>query len=189
MEGVIVDGPLRDVDEARAHNYPIFAASLTARTARGRVVEKGHQRDGHSGGARSGGRGLCDRRWRCGCFCARGRYRGGALDSGSHRRGEAAMAQALAAGIAVSEVMSGAYEHMLKRDQWTDENVKRAMALDTATLSDALDRLGLIGQCYKIKPCDLGRPASGPSLHDPLRPYRRRSRYGWRYIDDVPRAP
>jgi len=33
-----------------------------------------------------------------------------------------------------------------------DANVARAARLDTATLSDALDRLGLAGQCYKIKP-------------------------------------
>ena len=35
-----------------------------------------------------------------------------------------------------------------------DANVHRAKLLDTATLSDALDRLGLTGQCYKIIPCD-----------------------------------
>lgn len=34
----------------------------------------------------------------------------------------------------------------------TDANVARAAQLDTATLSDALDRLGLVGQCHKIKP-------------------------------------
>jgi regulator of RNase E activity RraA len=34
----------------------------------------------------------------------------------------------------------------------TDTNVQRAGRLDTATLSDALDRHGLNGQCYKIKP-------------------------------------
>ena len=34
----------------------------------------------------------------------------------------------------------------------TDKNVERAARLDTATLSDALDRQGLNGQCYKIKP-------------------------------------
>lgn len=33
-----------------------------------------------------------------------------------------------------------------------DKNVARAAKLETATLSDALDRLGLTGQCYKIKP-------------------------------------
>ena len=34
----------------------------------------------------------------------------------------------------------------------TDRNVARASVLDTATLSDALDKHGLNGQCYKIKP-------------------------------------
>jgi len=36
----------------------------------------------------------------------------------------------------------------------TDGNVQRAKLLDTATLSDAMDRLGIVGQCYKIKPRD-----------------------------------
>ncbi|MBB5445484.1 MULTISPECIES: RraA family protein [unclassified Paraburkholderia] len=35
-----------------------------------------------------------------------------------------------------------------------DKNVARAAKLETATLSDALDRLSLNGQCYKIKPRD-----------------------------------
>ena len=34
----------------------------------------------------------------------------------------------------------------------SDTNVERASRLDTATLSDALDRLGLVGQCYRIHP-------------------------------------
>jgi regulator of RNase E activity RraA len=33
-----------------------------------------------------------------------------------------------------------------------DKNVERASKLDTATISDALDRFGLNGQCYRIKP-------------------------------------
>ena len=34
----------------------------------------------------------------------------------------------------------------------TDPNVARAARLDTATLSDALDKHGLNGQCYRIQP-------------------------------------
>jgi regulator of RNase E activity RraA len=34
----------------------------------------------------------------------------------------------------------------------SDPNVERAARLDTATLSDALDKHGLNGQCYRIKP-------------------------------------
>ncbi len=41
VAGVIVDGPARDVDEARDYDFPIFARSATSRTARGRIVETG----------------------------------------------------------------------------------------------------------------------------------------------------
>jgi 4-hydroxy-4-methyl-2-oxoglutarate aldolase len=33
-----------------------------------------------------------------------------------------------------------------------DDNVERASRLDTATISDALDRLGIAGQCHRIAP-------------------------------------
>lgn len=39
IRGVVVDGPCRDVDEARAMGFPVFARRGTARTARGRVYE------------------------------------------------------------------------------------------------------------------------------------------------------
>jgi 4-hydroxy-4-methyl-2-oxoglutarate aldolase len=39
VAGVIVDGPARDIDEAREHDFPVFARVATARTARGRIVE------------------------------------------------------------------------------------------------------------------------------------------------------
>ena len=41
VAGVIVEGPARDVDEGRMHDFPVFARSHTARTARGRIVEVG----------------------------------------------------------------------------------------------------------------------------------------------------
>jgi len=41
VAGVVADGPVRDIDEARACQFAIFAQSLTARTARGRVAELG----------------------------------------------------------------------------------------------------------------------------------------------------
>jgi 4-hydroxy-4-methyl-2-oxoglutarate aldolase len=36
----------------------------------------------------------------------------------------------------------------------TDINVETATRLDTAALSDAMDRLGIVGQCQGIQPCD-----------------------------------
>jgi len=41
VAGVVCDGPVRDIDEACALGFPIFARTLTARTARGRIVELG----------------------------------------------------------------------------------------------------------------------------------------------------
>ena len=43
VAGVVADGPLRDVDEAVACEFPVFSRTLTSRTARGRVVELGVQ--------------------------------------------------------------------------------------------------------------------------------------------------
>jgi regulator of RNase E activity RraA len=39
VAGVIVDGPARDIDEARDYDFPVFARSATTRTARGRIKE------------------------------------------------------------------------------------------------------------------------------------------------------
>ena len=39
VAGVIVDGPARDIDEAREYDFPVFARTATSRTARGRIVE------------------------------------------------------------------------------------------------------------------------------------------------------
>jgi 4-hydroxy-4-methyl-2-oxoglutarate aldolase len=40
VRAVVADGPVRDIDEAREMNFPIFTNRLTCLTARGRVVEK-----------------------------------------------------------------------------------------------------------------------------------------------------
>lgn len=39
VAGVIVEGPARDIDDSRRLEFPVFARSHTARTARGRIVE------------------------------------------------------------------------------------------------------------------------------------------------------
>lgn len=40
VAGVIVDGPARDIEEARETDFPVYGRSATARTARGRVFEQ-----------------------------------------------------------------------------------------------------------------------------------------------------
>ena len=39
VAGVIVDGPVRDIDDSRKLDFPVFARDHTAKTARGRIVE------------------------------------------------------------------------------------------------------------------------------------------------------
>jgi 4-hydroxy-4-methyl-2-oxoglutarate aldolase len=39
IAGAIIEGPARDIDESRQLDFPVFARSLTGRTARGRIVE------------------------------------------------------------------------------------------------------------------------------------------------------
>lgn len=39
VAGVIVDGPVRDVDDSRRDDFPVFAKVHTSKTARGRIVE------------------------------------------------------------------------------------------------------------------------------------------------------
>lgn len=39
VAGVIVEGPVRDVDDSRRLDFPVFARTHTARTARGRIIE------------------------------------------------------------------------------------------------------------------------------------------------------
>jgi regulator of RNase E activity RraA len=40
IEGTVVDGAVRDVDESREIGYPVFARGAVPKTARGRVVEE-----------------------------------------------------------------------------------------------------------------------------------------------------
>jgi 4-hydroxy-4-methyl-2-oxoglutarate aldolase len=39
IAGAIIEGPTRDIDESRQLDFPVFARSITGRTARGRIVE------------------------------------------------------------------------------------------------------------------------------------------------------
>jgi regulator of RNase E activity RraA len=66
-----------------------------------------------------------------------------------------------------------------------DNNVARAAKMDTATLSDALDRLGIVGQCYKIKPRDPGFRLAGRAWTLKYGPAGKPAGTVGDYIDDV----
>jgi len=67
-----------------------------------------------------------------------------------------------------------------------DKNVERASKLDTATISDALDRFGIVGQCYKIKPRDPKFRMAGRAFTMLCGPASNPPGTVGDYIDDVP---
>ena len=68
----------------------------------------------------------------------------------------------------------------------TDTNIQRAAAIDTATLSDALDRLGIAGQCHGIAPRSTAFRFTGRAYTLRYGPAAKPSGTVGDYIDDVP---
>jgi regulator of RNase E activity RraA len=115
IAGTLVDGPTRDVPEAARHDYAVYARSVTARTARGRIHEAECQtviRLGDTAVA-PGDYVAADA---SGCVV----IPAGEIDAvlakaeAIRDKGEA-MTAAVKAGQPVSEVMSRDYETMLER--------------------------------------------------------------------------
>lgn len=67
-----------------------------------------------------------------------------------------------------------------------DANVARAARLDCATLSDALDKLGIVGQCYRIKPRSAAFRMAGRAWTLLYGPAGKPAGTVGDYIDDVP---
>jgi regulator of RNase E activity RraA len=114
IAGVVADGPVRDIDEARAYDFPIFSSALTARTARGRIVEKATNAPITVWGVQvqPGDYVVADRS--AIIFIAANQAQQVLETAEMIVSREAAMAKAILAGTPVSEVMGGNYEHMLK---------------------------------------------------------------------------
>lgn len=114
LDGVVADGPVRDIDEARAYELPVFCRGLTARTARGRVEEAEVNGPVSIGGVtvQPGDLVIADASGVV--FVPAGRA-GDVIAAAEQIAGrEAAMARDLLAGRPVTEVMGASYEHMLK---------------------------------------------------------------------------
>jgi regulator of RNase E activity RraA len=67
-----------------------------------------------------------------------------------------------------------------------DANVERAEKLDTATLSDALDKLGIAGQCHRVKPRSASFRMAGRAWTLRYGPAANPAGTVGDYIDDVP---
>jgi regulator of RNase E activity RraA len=112
--GVVADGPVRDVDEARQMDFPVFGRTATARTARNRIVEIGTDIPVSIGDltVRPGDYVLAD--GSAVVFLAQADAERILDAAESIAAREAAMAKALQSGKPITEVMGADYEHMLK---------------------------------------------------------------------------
>jgi len=75
---------------------------------------------------------------------------------------------------------------MATRTAPEDQNVQRASKLDTTSLSDAMDRLGIAGQCLGIKPLDHRFRLTGRAFTILYGPAGKPPGTVGDYIDDVP---
>jgi 4-hydroxy-4-methyl-2-oxoglutarate aldolase len=114
VAGVVADGPVRDIDEAKTFNFPVFARACTARTARGRVVELATNGPVEIGGVSVNPGDYVIADGSAVIFIAPEHIEEVLLAAESIAAREAAMAQALREGRPITEVMGSNYEHMLK---------------------------------------------------------------------------
>jgi 4-hydroxy-4-methyl-2-oxoglutarate aldolase len=113
VAGVVADGPVRDVDEARQMDFPVFGRHPTAKTARNRVVEVGTDIPVTIGDVvvHPGDYAIADG---SAVVFFRPADAVAILDAAEMIAGrEAAMAKALMNGKPITEVMGADYEHML----------------------------------------------------------------------------
>jgi 4-hydroxy-4-methyl-2-oxoglutarate aldolase len=115
IAGTIAEGPVRDVDEAREVDYPVFGRGATPRTARGRIVELANNQPIAVGDVqvKPGDYAIADSSGVV--FVAAeeiGRVLPAAEDIAAR---EAAMTEALLGGEPITKVMGANYENMLRR--------------------------------------------------------------------------
>jgi len=115
LSGTIVDGPARDADESEENDYPVYARSSIASTARGRIAEHDWNNpitvDGIT--VKPGDLVIADA---SGVVFVPGDRAAEVLDMAeSIQARERAMAAAVLQGKPVSAVMGGDYEDMLKK--------------------------------------------------------------------------
>ncbi len=114
VAGVIADGPVRGIDEAKGLDFPVFARACTARTARGRVVELAVNGPVEIGAVivNPGDYVIAD--GSAVVFIKPEHIEQVLAAAEAIAAREAAMAQALRDGRPITEVMGASYEHMLK---------------------------------------------------------------------------
>jgi regulator of RNase E activity RraA len=113
IEGVIVDGTCRDVDDSREAEFPVYARAATPMTARGRVVEASMGEPIRVGDLHVAHGDWVIADWSGAVFLLADRAEEIVTTAEGLQAREAAMADAVRAGKSVVEVMGANYESML----------------------------------------------------------------------------
>jgi 4-hydroxy-4-methyl-2-oxoglutarate aldolase len=115
VAGVIVDGPVRDIDDSRKMDFPVFARDHTAKTARGRIVEVATGEPIDVGGVTVSPGDYAVADGSAAVFVAQAEIEKVLAAAEAIVAREDAIAQALREGKPISQVMGANYEHMLKK--------------------------------------------------------------------------
>ncbi len=113
LSATIVDGPVRDADESRDVDYPVFARSAIPFTARGRIAEHAWNIPVEIGGVTVNPGDLVLADGSGVVFVDQNRAEDIVAKAEEIAAKEAAMAAAVRQGKKVSDVMGGDYENML----------------------------------------------------------------------------
>jgi 4-hydroxy-4-methyl-2-oxoglutarate aldolase len=115
VAGVIVEGPVRDIDDSRKLDFTVYAREHTARTARGRIIEVSTNEPVQVGDVtvHPGDYALADAS--AVVFVAASEIERVLAAAEDIMAREDKLAQAIAAGNPISQVMAGNYENMLKK--------------------------------------------------------------------------
>jgi 4-hydroxy-4-methyl-2-oxoglutarate aldolase len=114
VAGVIIDGACRDIDEARALDFPVYGRVGVPRTARGHVIERDWNVPVCIAGIEVSPGDLVIADSSGIAFVPSARAPELIAIAETIARKEAEMADAVRAGTPVSQVMAGEYENMLK---------------------------------------------------------------------------
>ena len=115
VAGVIIDGPARDIDDSRKLDFPVFARTHTAFTARGRIVEVATGEPIQVGDIQVSPGDYVVADASAVVFVANSEIERVLEAAEAIVTREEAMAQALREGHPISQVMGAGYEHMLKK--------------------------------------------------------------------------
>ena len=115
VAGAIIEGPARDLDESRLLGFPVFARSITGRTARGRIVEVATGEPILVGDVTVAPGDYVIADASSVVFIAQADIARVVEAAETIVKRESLMAQALRDGKRASEVMGANYEHMLRK--------------------------------------------------------------------------